>query len=148
MLKQKVYEHYRRLIESKLADQQRALQDLIDSAANETKSTAGDKYETGRAMLHIEQDNIRRQMAEVKAQKAVLDTMDPQVHRERIGLGSLVKTNAGYYFLSIATSKVVLEGHTVIALSPQSPLGVKLTGAAPGDKVVMNGKEIVIEEFL
>jgi transcription elongation GreA/GreB family factor len=145
MLKQKVYEYCRELINSRLTAHQQALKSLIDSAANETKSTAGDKYETARAMLHIEQDNIRRQIAEVKAQKAVLDGFDPQIHRETIGLGSLVKTNAGYYYLSVAIGKLSINGQPIIALSPQSPLGSKLTGAAIGDTVEMNNREILIE---
>jgi hypothetical protein len=144
MLKQKVYNQCLDLVNNKIASHQQALKSLTESAANETKSTAGDKYETSRAMLHIEQDNIRRQMADAMAQKAVLDGFDPQIHRETIGLGSLVKTNAGFYYLSVGLGKLVIDGQTIIALSPQSPLGNKLVGTATGDMIEMNGKEIRI----
>ena len=145
-LKQKTYAQCQALIGSKLHAHQQVLKELIASAASETKSSAGDKFETGRAMLHIEQDNIRRQEAETMAQKAVLDAIDPNSHHERIGLGSLVKTTGGYYFLSTALGKITVEGQVVIALSVQSPLGSKLMGLGVGSIVVMNGKELIVEE--
>ena len=146
-LKQKIHAHCRALIAAKLESHQQALKELIDSAGSETKSSAGDKFETGRAMLHIEQDNIRKQQAEVLAQRAVLDTIDPDRQPERIGLGSLVKMAGGYYFLSTALGKMTVDGQLVIALSVQSPLGRMMMGLAVGDRVVMNGREMVVEEL-
>ena len=147
-LKEQVHTQCRVLITAKLESLHQALKELIDSAGNETKSSAGDKFETGRAMLHIEQDHIRKQVAEVLAQKAVLEAIDPGRQPERIALGSLVKASGGYYFLSTALCKMIVEGQLVIALSLQSPLGGRLAGLELGDRVMMNGKELVVEQIL
>ena len=145
MFKRKVYDYCVGLLERKLEGHQRAMRELVESGANETKSTAGDKYETARAMLHIEQDNVRRQMAEVGAQRGVLGGLDPDIVREAVGLGSLVRTDGGYYYLTVGLGKVVVDDVTVIVLSPQSPLGGKLMGRVVGDRVEMNGKGILVE---
>ena len=143
--KQRVLERCKTIIAEKLADRQAALQELIDSTANETKSTAGDKYETGRAMLHIEQDNVRRQIAEIKAQKAVLDAIiDGGPAGKITGPGSLVETSAGLYFISIALGKLLVDGEPVIALSAQSPLGALLVRHTVGDSISINGQAMLI----
>ena len=146
-LKQTIYAHCCELIAEKLASQQQALRDLLDSAESETKSSAGDKFETGRAMLHIGQDQIRHQMAETLAQKAVLDAINAEQHLDRIELGSLVKLSGGYYFLSTALGKMLVDGTTVIALSLQSPLGSRLVGLGVGDTLEFNGREMLVEEL-
>jgi transcription elongation GreA/GreB family factor len=121
------------------------MQDLQESAANETKSSAGDKYETGRAMLHIEQDQLRRQLAEIATQEAVLQSIDPEAEALLAHTGSLLKVNAQYYFLSVALGKLTVEGQLIIALSIQSPLGARLKGLRMGERVDLNGRELLVE---
>jgi hypothetical protein len=145
-LKQKIYERCRAIVSGKLEGLKAALKDLIESAGNETKSSAGDKYETGRAMLHIEQDNVRQQLAELMNQSTVLDAIDPVSSMQLIGLGSLVKAGNTYYFLSVALGKMRVEGVDVFALSLQSPLGAKLKGLKKGDSLEMNRRVMVVEE--
>lgn len=146
-LKQKIYEHCRELIANKLAALQSQMQDLTASAANETKSSSGDKYETGRAMLHIEQDNLRSQISDLAARQAVLNSIDISKTMQRAATGSLITTNRGSYFLSIALGKLQIEGQAIIALSVQSPLGSKLKGLQSGDSIEMNGSELRIEKL-
>jgi transcription elongation GreA/GreB family factor len=146
-LKRKIYEQCRKLAAARVLAHQQSLQELISSAAEETKSSAGDKFETGRAMLHIEQDHIRKQLAEALAQQAVLAAIDPGLSPGRAGLGSLVRMADSYYFLSTALGKMSVDGRAVIALSMQSPLGSRLAGLAVGDRVTMNGKELIVEEL-
>ena len=74
--KQKIYQACLRSLDEKISLFESALAELRASVANETKSSAGDKYETARAMLQIEQDNIGRQLNEVRAQKKQLETIN------------------------------------------------------------------------
>ena len=67
--KHQVYERYLQLINEKFNALQVILNELNDSAKNETKSTAGDKHETALAMLQIEQENTRNKLKEIKEQK-------------------------------------------------------------------------------
>jgi transcription elongation GreA/GreB family factor len=146
-LKQKIYKHYLQAIQDKAGDLQKVLADLKESGANETKSTAGDKHETALAMLQIEQSNIRGQLKEMQQQLAALEKINPAIVPAVIVLGSLIKTNKGYLFLSIAAGKAVIEGHTVLALSPQSPLGQQLVNATKSESVTINNTTYTIENI-
>ncbi len=146
-LKQKIYDHYLQLIQDKVAILQKVLDDLKESGANETKSTAGDKHETALAMLQIEQANKRAQLQEVLAQKAALEKIDPTLSASMIVNGSLIKTNRGYLFMSTALGKASVDNMAVIALSPQSPLGQKLMGLKTKDTASINGMGYHIESI-
>ena len=149
IFKQKVHQHYLQIVTHRLQELNSKLHDLSESAANETKSSAGDKFETARAMIHIEQDQVRKQILELKAQEAVLNSIDPTTHSERIILGSLVlmQDNSCFY-LSTSLGKLTLDDHKIVALSVQSPLGAKLKGLKEGDMLTMNEKQLVISRIV
>ncbi|HQW93537.1 MAG TPA: hypothetical protein PKY28_10580 [Ferruginibacter sp.] len=146
-LKQKIYDHYLQKINDRITQLQQVLADLKESGSNETKSTAGDKHETALAMLQIEQANTRSQLQEVSDQKVKLEKIDPALSAIVIVHGSLVKTNRGYLFISIAAGKITIDHSTVIALSPQSPLGQKLMGLKAGEKAAINNTVYIIEHI-
>lgn len=147
LLKQKVYHHYLHLIKEKIALLENILNDLKESGSNETKSTAGDKHETALAMLQIEQENNRRQLKEAQEQLALFEKIDPLNLSSHITKGSLVKTDKGFLFISIALQKIKLDGFTIIGISPQSPLGKKITGLKAGDTAEINGINYLIEDI-
>jgi hypothetical protein len=120
---------------------------LRESASNETKSTAGDKHETALAMLQIEQENTNRQLKELLLQKLILDKINATIKPVAVTQGSLIKTNRGFFFLSIPLGKIVVEDKTIIAVSPKAPLGLKLMGAKAKDHVEINGMTYLIEEI-
>lgn len=144
-LKQKVHQHYLQMVNDNISLLQQDLADLKESGTNETKSTAGDKHETALAMLQIEQANKRGQLEKVIAQKIVVERINPIIVATVVVSGSLVKTDKGYLFLSVALGKTVVEGITLTALSPQSPLGNQLMGLKAGDTTVFNNKVYYIE---
>lgn len=144
-LKQKIYNHYCQVIQDKIALIQKVLADLKESGANETKSTAGDKHETALAMLQIEQANKRTQLQEVLTQQAALEKINPAVSASIIVNGSLIKTNRGYFFMSTALGKAVINNISVIALSPQSPLGQQLMGLTVQDNCTFNNTVYLIQ---
>lgn len=144
-LKQRVHQHCLQMVNDKIYLLQKDLADLKDSGTNETKSTAGDKHETALAMLQIEQANKREQLEKVVAQKIVIEKINPTIVAPIVVIGSLIKTDKGYLFLSVALGKTVVEGITLTALSPQSPLGNQLMGLKAGDTAVFNNNEYFIE---
>ena len=147
-LKQKIYKHYLQIVNEKVNLLQQVLDDLKTSGSNETKSTAGDKHETALAMLQIELANTHGQMQEALLQQASFQKINQTSNSAIIIIGSLIKTNRGYLYMSIALSKVVIDKQEVIALSPQSPLGIKLMGLTAGDAVEINGNRFIIEKIL
>ena len=146
-LKQKIFNHYLQVLNEKIASLQQVLNDLKESGANETKSTAGDKHETALAMLQIEQANTRAQLKEVVDQKNVFERIDPTLSPVGVVMGSLIKTNRGYLFFSIGAGKAVVDENPVIALSPNSPLGKKLMGLKAGDTAEINNVQYIIESI-
>ncbi|MFM2282996.1 MAG: hypothetical protein RL222_500 [Bacteroidota bacterium] len=146
--KEKVYNHYLSELTVKIKSLQDKLNELSESAKNETKSTAGDKHETALAMLQIEQEKIRSQHKEALEQKVQLERINIQQSRVNIAKGSLIQTNKGYFFLSIALGKSIIDNLTVFAISPQSPLGEKLTGLSVNDVAEIKGINYLVEAFL
>jgi len=144
-LKEQVYNQCMNIVSQRITDVQKTLDDLRESVKNETKSTAGDKYETARAMLHIEQENVTKQMTELLEQKAQLEKLSMIGESESVIKGSLVKTDRGYLFISIALGKIKVRDQTVVVLSPQSPLGKQLIGLKIGESAVMNGMKYSVE---
>lgn len=139
-LKEEVYKKYSQLLDDRISHLESVLQDLRDSASNETKSTAGDKHETALAMLQLEQENKRRQLAEMLQQRAVFNRIDPSVPNNVISNGALVETDAGYFYISVALGKAIISDKTIFALSISSPLG-KAMAQHPGKGTVeMNGR--------
>lgn len=122
-IKQQIHAHYIDTINSKILMLQQTLADLKESGSNETKSTAGDKHETALAMLQIEQANTRAQLHETLEQRSALVNINPDIITAKILPGSYVKTNKGNFYISLALGKLIIDGETIMAISPQSPLG-------------------------
>lgn len=145
--KQKIHTHYLQLVQDRIDFFQDMIVALTEDSKNDAKGSAGDKHETALSMMHIEQEKINHKLAEVLDQKAILDKIDPLKITETIALGSLVKANGIYLYLSVALPKITIEGINVIALSPQSPLGAKLMGNQVGFTFEINGTHYCIESI-
>jgi transcription elongation GreA/GreB family factor len=145
-LKEKIYSHYRQLLNEKILRQQQAIDSLRESAAGETKRTAGDKHETALAMLQAEQERLQVQLNELLAQKVALDKINPSLTAAVVAMGSLVTTNEGCFYISTSLGRAVVDGIAVTAISPQSPLGGLLLGLATGGKARLNSRVYAVEK--
>lgn len=143
--KQKTHTYYLQLVQDRIDVFRDMISALTEDSKNDAKGSAGDKHETALSMMHIEQEKLNHKLSEVLAQKVILDKIDPLKVTETIALGSLVKANGIYLYLSVALPKVAIEGVNVIALSPQSPLGSKLMGNPVGFTFEINGTSFCIE---
>lgn len=123
---------------------QRAIRDLQDSANEETKSSAGDKYETGRAMAQIEIEKLAAQLHEVTSLRNTLDKITTRQDETNIMLGSAVQTNSGNYFIAISAGNFVIDGNSYFAIGGHTPLALALKGRKAGDAVEFNKKSITI----
>ena len=125
---------------------------LIDTIMNEnrkaleqeSKSSAGDKHETGRAMLQLEMEKASQQLEAVKQMKETLDKIQLHSISTTAKLGSLIKTDLGNYFLSISAGELILDGTSYYAVSPSSPIGALLLGKEEGVKINFGAKIIQI----
>ncbi|PWA08456.1 hypothetical protein [Flavobacterium laiguense] len=143
--KQKIYQQYHQLVQDRIDVFKDMIVALTEDSKNDAKGSAGDKHETALSMMHLEQEKLNTKLKEVLTQKAVLDKIDASLVAETIVLGSLVKANGIYLYLSLALPKINVEGVNIIALSPQSPLGNKLMGNKEGFTFEINTTTYTIE---
>ncbi|MBA4276619.1 hypothetical protein [Flavobacterium sp.] len=143
--KQKIHQYYLQLVQDRIDAFRDMIAALTEDSKNDAKGSAGDKHETALSMMHIEQEKINHKLKEVLAQKAILDKIDSTTIAKNIIVGSLVKANGIYLFLSAALPKISVDGVNVIALSPQSPLGSHLMGNSVGFTFEINGTKYLIE---
>lgn len=111
------------------------------AANSEEKSSAGDKYETGRAMAQIARDQAAQQLDEALKLKSVLDQIDPKLSSLKIGLGSLVITDKNRFYISISAGELHLEGEKYFAISTQSPMGKALLSRKENDVITFLKQE-------
>jgi hypothetical protein len=116
------------------------------AANNEEKSSAGDKYETGRAMGHLQKDMHARQLAESIKELATLHTVQSQTLWSEGRPGALLQTDILAFFISAGLGRQSIDGQTILFLSPQAPLAKLLEKKKPGDSVLFNQKELVIRD--
>lgn len=146
--KQEIHQYYLQLVQDRIDVFRDMITALTEDSKNDAKGSAGDKHETALSMMHIEQEKLNRKLREVLEQKAILNKIDATTTAETIIVGSLVKANGIYLYLSVALPKVSLEGINIIALSPQSPLGNKLLGMKVGYSFEINTTKYSIQEIL
>ncbi|WP_053976706.1 3-oxoacyl-ACP synthase [Mangrovimonas xylaniphaga] len=136
------------LIETRLRVSQQNIQDIQESLNSETKSSAGDKHETGRAMLQLEREKAGQQLAELERTKAVLSKIEPNSSSKIIGLGSVVFTDKGNYFIAASLGELNIENTAFYAISAATPIGQLLLGKREGEKVDFGGNKIAILEII
>ena len=144
MVKKLVHEHCQRLVANKIAAVDDALREAQRTANQETKSSAGDKYETGRAMMHLEQEKLAGQRATALQSKKVLDQIDPNRSGSRVGLGSLVQTDRGWFYVSVGLGQVAVGSEFCFAISPAAPLGNALWGRRAGEAATFNAQTVQV----
>lgn len=125
--------------EARLSERLTALREEMKEAqlasAEETKSSAGDKYETGRAMLEIEKERLSGQLAEARRLYEVLLPLLPTKSHSQVQIGSLVSTSRGIFYITVGLGAITVGDTAYYCISPQSPMGQILSGLSAGDEV-------------
>ncbi|BAP32868.1 uncharacterized protein CHSO_3831 [Chryseobacterium sp. StRB126] len=137
------------IVKAKLADKIQYFENLIAetrASNNDTKSSMGDKYETGREMLQQEINNLQRQLNEVLNQQGILQkiTSDPS---EKVQTGALVKTNKGVFYVSASMGEIIFENQKIMTVSAESPLVKAMFGKKMGETFTINNVNQDIEHI-
>jgi len=120
-----------------------------EQASNDdTKSSAGDKYETGRAMMQQEKDRNTTQLNEANKLMVALNHISTKGNSTVAETGSLVITDNGKFYIAISAGILSVNGESYFAVSPASPIGIKLKGLKAGDEFELNGKGYKVVEVL
>ncbi|WP_027879380.1 GreA/GreB family elongation factor [Mesoflavibacter zeaxanthinifaciens] len=135
-------------LETRLQSVLAVIEDIKQSLQSETKSSAGDKHETGRAMLQLEREKAGHQLAEIEKTKQILSKINTELTSKNIGLGSVVFTTTSNYFISISAGEIKVESEVFYAISANTPIGQLLLGKSVGDKVTFRNMSFKITEIL
>ena len=123
---------------------QHLLNDALEATAGDTKSSAGDKHETSRAMAQLEQEKIGAQLGELSKLQEVLFRIDSTHSSNRIQLGSLVETSKGWFYVSVGIGQIHFEGTSIFCITPMAPLCKILMGKTTDDAVDWQGEKITV----
>jgi hypothetical protein len=124
----------------------KAMEDAQNSANSEEKSSAGDKYETARAMSQNERDMNAKHMSEALKDLAVLQQIKPDVQQDQVKLGSLVKTSTGTYLIATSLGEIKVGKDSFFVLSPAAPLIQSMLGMKQGNELKFRDQKITILE--
>lgn len=126
---------------------QQQLASITESRNNETKSSVGDKYETGRAMLQLEEGKAQVQLQTSFLLLQRLLQIKPDQTNEQVETGALVYTNRGIFFLAIGIGKLVHDGKVYYGISEEAPIAKAMLRQKAGSVVQFQEKALEIKEI-
>ena len=128
-----------------LEQQKKSLQKDLTS---ETKSSAGDKHETGRAMIQLEREKLGNQIREIELNYKRLNTIKDVKTSTIISLGSLIFTDKINYYVAIAADSCEVNSKVFYCISSQSPIGKLLIGKKINESIMFNNIKSTILEII
>lgn len=143
-LKASLYEFCREFIGNRIERIVSQMKEVQEALESETKSSAGDKHETGRAMLQLEREKLGHQLAEAENMGRLLKKVTIVPIKKTASLGSLVKTSKANYFLAISAGEYTSAKEKHYCISLQTPIAKLLLGKTVGETFDLNGEEIRI----
>lgn len=136
-------------VDERIATITQAIQSAQQSAGEETKSSAGDKYETGREMMQQETNRNMAQLTEANKLKVALNQIPADAPPASfVQTGSLVLTDNGSFYIAISAGALKYNGETYFAVSIASPIGMQLKGKRVNESFMLNSKVYRIQSVL
>ena len=134
------------MLKERIEAARQAMNSAQESANSEEKSSAGDKYETGRAMSQRERDNYAARLEETQMEMNLLQGIDADKIYETVDNGAVMKCGDSVYFIATGVGIVTFADHKVAVLSPKSPFATAMRDKKVGEKVIFAGKDFLISE--
>src|SRR5882757_6862926 len=110
--KQRLLQYCKTLIQERIDTAQAAMDNAQQASNSEEKSSAGDKYETARAMGHIEKDMYAKQLEANKIELAALSGIDINNTYNSINTGAFIDCGESKFFVAAGLGKITFEGKT------------------------------------
>lgn len=143
-MKSSILQYVKTYLDQRMQTSLDAMNAAQESANGESKSSAGDKYETSRAMGHLDRDMHARMYQQTREERKLIERIDESVIFKKGALGAFISTAMGDFFLSVSIGQVKIDEKPIMIISPQSPIGALLMGKMVGDKFNFRGKEAEI----
>lgn len=141
-----ILKHLMGHVDKDLEEAKARMASLKESLGAESKSSAGDKHETGRAMIHLEQERVQDTVGRLEQMRGVLVQRATQGKAiQRVSPGALVETTGPWVLVGVPMGKVQLPDALVLCVGAEAPLAQKWHGAQPGDQVVLGSQQLTIQ---
>lgn len=137
------------IVRNKIAGKIQNFENLIAetrASSNDTKSSMGDKYETGREMLQQEINNLQRQLNETLNQQLLIQKISAEPS-SKVQNGALVKTDKGLFYIAASVGEIVLDNRKIMTVSSESPLVKAMAGLTKGQSFSLNNLSQIIVEI-
>lgn len=137
------------VLKDKISTKIRLFENLITetrASSNDTKSSMGDKYETGREMLQQEINTIQRQLNESLSQQNVLQKLNTEPCKKAQN-GALVETDKGWFYISVSLGEIIFEDGKITTISSESPLAKAMSGKGTGEIFMINNISQTVERI-
>lgn len=132
------------IIQQRIDAAKQAIDNAQQAANNEEKSSAGDKYETSRAMNHLEKDMHSRQLSENRKELANLFYVNVNAIFNVAVPGSFLQCEGVAFFIAAGIGKQSFAGQDIFFLSPSAPLAKSLQKKRHGDTFLFNKNQTCI----
>lgn len=147
MEKSQIIQKLNKILKERIATAQKSMTEITESRDGETKSSVGDKYETGRAMAQMELKKTSDQLSQSIKLKKALYQINTNKKCDIAEFGSIVSTNLGDYFISVGFGKIEIDDQKVFCISMASPIGKLLEGKGIGESITFQGRNIQINQI-
>jgi predicted Zn-dependent protease len=147
-IKQVLYNQCVAYVQSRMAAAEQAFKAAEQASNDDTKSSAGDKYETGRAMMQQEKDRNTIQLNEANKLMVALNSISTKGNSNIIETGSLVLTDSGKFYIAISAGTLTIDKESYFAVSAAAPICMQMIGRKAGDEFEVNGKKYKVEEVI
>lgn len=147
-IKEVLYNTCQAFLDSRLEVIQHAILDIQNALQSETKSSAGDKHETGRAMLQLEREKAGQQLSEIQKLQETLQKIDLQSKSNKVTLGSVVKTSKANYFVAISAGEIKIDNTLYYAISASTPIAKLILSKEIKDTITFRDSNFTIIEIL
>ncbi|MEM0517486.1 MULTISPECIES: 3-oxoacyl-ACP synthase [Aequorivita] len=145
-LKTELLQHCQKQVDNRYSKIKQTIEAIEESLLEESKSSSGDKHETGRAMLQIDRENAGKQLHEIEKIAQLLKKIDVNTTSDYARLGSLVYTDKFAYYISISIGSVEIDETDYLCVALNSPVGLLISGKRKGDEFTLNGNLFKIKK--
>jgi len=105
-----------------------------------------DRYDPYRTKLMNQNNLFAQQLSQANTLLVTLQNIPLDKEITTVEFGAIVITNKQKIFVSVGLGKVVLEGETFYAISPQVPIFQAMRGKKAGDTFTFNGQTFQVKD--
>jgi len=145
--KKRVLDLCKKIVVERVQNAEKAMNEAQQAANGEEKSSAGDKYETSRAMGHLDREMYARQFVKAKNELLKIE----KINIESLGfvkVGSILIANEMIYFVALGIGKLEIDEKTVMVISKESPIALAMMGKKINTSFQFNGKTWTLTELI